>query len=222
MSIIEAVLASYGLVKPPQLRGGTTRISCAPDDRLRLERAARARSEAEVDAQMHSSLEWAEQRVIWGRQARNQGLKGIDADEYVARQEKLARSKAIDADVKKRMPAEVEEVCEQLADRDAVTPIVRMTKQELLFLQLHASVLRAGTVDRSRAGLKAMITVYKNLSILIKALMFAVIAFVCMILFPGMAWMGYKVITSKMAMAKLIMLFVFMLMLIALAVVLKP
>jgi hypothetical protein len=221
MSIIEAVLASYGVVKPPQLRSGSTRISCAPDDRVRLERDTRARAVAEVDSQKQSP-EWVAQREMWGRRAKNQGLTGAAAEQDVARQEKLAWSRAVDAEVVRRTPTEVDEVCDQLADRDAVVPVIRMTSQEQRFLQLHAAVLRAGTVDRTRAGLKAMSTAFNKLSGLIKAVMFAMVAFVCVIVFPGVAWMVYKVITSKIALAKMIMLFVFSIGLTILAVFLRP
>lgn len=221
MSVLETVLAAYGVSKGPSLPKARGSLSCASKDRARFERDLRKSATAKVEEDMKGSA-WREQRAQWRRDLAQRGFTGSAADAEVRRREGLARDKAIEAEVRARTAEEVDRRCDELADEDAVRPAFMVSREERQFLKAHARVLRMGATDRARSSVRVLFRLYWRSHILIKMLVWMCVAFFVLLVLPGLVWMGYKVLSSKMAMAKMVIMCFFTMALLMLGAMLKP
>lgn len=202
---MEILLASYGLSKPPSddgPRNNSGQTSCSTGDREKLEKQLRSQAEARVDEELQGA-DWLTVRAQWRIiLEREEGLRGSALDAEVALRERVHRNKAVDAEVRRRRAVEVDAACDELANREAVTPLFEMSQAERHFLSLHLRQLRMSSVDRVGAMFKFVMNIYRKMSGMLKILLLCSCVFCFLLFLPNIVFMIMEMFSNPVARAK--------------------
>jgi hypothetical protein len=120
-----------------------------------------------------------------------------------------------DANAKGVMPS-VKSRTANISDKTALRTQVASTYEEERFLKLHVKLLKMGGMERAAKRYKLIFYLYRKLPTLIKFAIFVMWIFFCLIICLPMLFMVGGVLTSKIAMAKLLLLLFFALMILGL------
>ena len=98
-----------------------------------------------------------------------------------------------------------------LSDNDITAAQITVTNEEQRFLRLHAKVLKDGPVEKTRRKVRILIYLWRLLPLWAKIIAMVGFFFSLGLIAPVIAYSLYKVFSSWLAIAKVMMLLIFVL-----------
>lgn len=103
-----------------------------------------------------------------------------------------------------------------VSDEDLLQDMVSDSEEERRFLAKHVDILRMAGIDRIKQRGSAIWRMYRAIPFAVKMLMMSIFLFFLIIMTPAIIFMLLNVVHSKVAMAKLMLLLIFVLLIVGL------